>query len=110
MKEEHLKIANETFQGCDIKMTTDGHRHLGGVVGSKENKEEFLILKVSEWVKQLEALTNFACTENHTAFSTFIHGLRHHYTYFMRTILGISYLLKPPDFSVDTFIKVLLQR
>ena len=27
-----------------------------------------------EWVKQLEILTNFACTEPHAAFSGFIHG------------------------------------
>ena len=64
-----------------IKITTDGHRHLGAVVGSNENKEEFVIAKVSEWVKQQEVLTNFACSEPHAAFSGFIHGLRHRYTF-----------------------------
>ena len=39
----------------------------------------------------------------------FIHGLRHRYTYLMRTIPGISHLLKPLDDATDTFIKVLLQ-
>ena len=63
---------------------------LGTVVGSNDNKEEFVLAKVSEWVKQLEVLTNFACTEPHAAFSGFIHGLRHRYSYFMRTIPGIS--------------------
>ena len=63
---------------------------LGTVVGSNDNKEEFVLAKVSEWVKQLEVLTNFACTEPHAAFSVFIHGLRHRYSYFMRTIPGIS--------------------
>ena len=63
---------------------------LGTVVGSNDNKEEFALAKVSEWVKQLEVLTNFACTEPHAAFSGFIHGLRHRYSYFMRTIPGIS--------------------
>ena len=56
------------------------------VIGSNENKEELVIAKVSKWVKQLEILPNFACTEPHTAFAGFIHGLRHQYTYFMRTI------------------------
>ena len=64
--------------------------HLGTVVGSNDNKEEFVLAEVSEWVKQLEVLTNFACTEPHAAFSGFIHGLRHRYSYFMRTIPGIS--------------------
>ena len=80
----------------------------GAVVGLNENKEEFIIPKVSEWVKQLKILTNFACTEPHAAFSGFIHGLRHCYTYFMRNIPGISHLLKPLVDAIHSFIKVLL--
>ena len=109
MKEEYIEIANEIFQVYNIKITTDGHRHRGDVVGSNENKEEFVISKVSERVKQLEVLTNFACPEPHAAFSGFIHGLRHRYTYFMRINLGVSHLLKPLDDAIDIFIKVLLQ-
>ena len=42
--------------------------------GSNENKKEFVIAKVSKWVKQLEVLTNFACPEPHTAlFETSLH-------------------------------------
>ena len=100
IKEEYIQIAKETL--------TDGHRHLGAVAGSNENKEVFVIAKVSGWVKQQEILTKFARTEPHAAFSGFIHGLRHGYTYFMRTLPGISHLLKPRDDAIDTFIKVLL--
>ena len=82
---------------------------LGAVVGSNENKEVFVIAKVCEWVKQLEILTKFACTKPRAAFSGFIHGLRYRYTYFMRTVPGISHLLKPLDDAIDTFIKLLLQ-
>ena len=64
---------------------------------------------MSEWIKKLEILTEFACTEPHAAFSGFIHGLRHRYTYFMRTVPGVSHLLKPQDDAIDTFLKVLLQ-
>ena len=100
IKEEYIQIAKETL--------TDGHRHLGAVAGSNENKEVFVIAKVYGWVKQQEILTKFARTEPHAAFSGFIHGLRHGYTYFMRTLPGISHLLKPRDDAIDTFIKVLL--
>ena len=109
MKEKYIEIANETFQDYNIKITTDGHGLRGAVVGSNENKEEFVIAKVSEWVKQLEVLTNFACPETHAAVSGFVHGLRHRYAYFMRTIPGISLLLKPLDDAIDIFIKVSLQ-
>ena len=109
MREEYIQIANETFRDYNIKITTDEHRHLGAVVGLNENREVFVIANVSEWVKQLELPTKFACTEPHAAFSGFIYGLRHRYTYFMRSVPGISHLLKPLDDAIDTFIKVMLQ-
>ena len=56
MKEEYIVVVNKIFQDYNIKITTDGH-HLGAVVGSNENKEEFLI----------------ACNKPQTTFSGFIH-------------------------------------
>ena len=103
IKEEYIQIAKKTFRHYNIKIKTDGHRHLGAVVGSNENKEVSAIAKVSEWIKQLEILTKFACTEP-AAFSGFIHGLIYCCTYFLRTVPGISHLLKPLDDDIDTFI------
>ena len=57
----------------------------------------------------MEVLTKCACTEPHAAFSDFIHGLRHYYTYFMKTVPGISHLLKPLDDAINAFTKVLLR-
>ena len=37
----------------------------------------FVIAEASEWVKQQEILTKFACTEPRAAFSGFIYGMRH---------------------------------
>ena len=88
MKEEYIEIANEAFQDYNIKITTDGEMRC-----SNENIEP-------------EVLTNFAYPEPHAAFSGFIHGLRYRYTYFMRTISGISHLLKSLDDAIDIFIKV----
>ena len=48
MKEEYIQIAKETFRGYNRKITADGHRPLGVVVGSNKNKEVFVIAKVSE--------------------------------------------------------------
>ena len=55
---------------------------------------------------------NFSCIKPYAAFSGFIHGLRHRYSFFIRTIPGISRLLKPLDDAINTIdaiIKVLLQ-
>ena len=50
---QYIEIANETLQPYKKKTTTIGHRHLGTVVGSNEMrvKEEFVIAKVSQFVK-----------------------------------------------------------
>ena len=34
IKDEYIQIKKETFQDYNIKITTDGHGHLGAVVGS----------------------------------------------------------------------------
>ena len=51
MNEGYTEIENETFQDYNTRITTDGHRHLGAIVGSNKNKKEFLIAKVCKWVK-----------------------------------------------------------
>ena len=106
MKKEYIQTANEIFRDYNIKITTNGHRHLGAVVGPNENKEGFVITKESEWLKKLEILTKFACTGPHTAFYGFINGLRRRCTCFVRTVPGFS---SPLDDAIDTFIKMMLQ-
>ena len=51
MNEGYTEIENETFQDYNTRITTDGHCHLGAIVGSNKNKKEFLIAKVCKWVK-----------------------------------------------------------
>ena len=38
VEQEYIQTATETFRGYNIKITTDGHCHLGAVVGSNKNK------------------------------------------------------------------------
>ena len=107
-KERYINQAKTAFKNSAIKITTDGHRHLGAVVGTQANKENYVKEKVTEWINAVNNLTKFACTEPHAAYSAFIHGLRHRFTYTMRTIPDISHLLKPLDDAIDNFTKVLL--
>ena len=107
VKSQHLEYASQVFSGSNI-IITEGHRHLGAVIGNETSKEIYVSEKVSEWIAQLEQLIKIAKTQPHSAFSAFNHGLRHRYTYIMRTIPNISALLKPLDKKIDEFIKVLL--
>lgn len=53
--------------------------------------------------------TTRTCTEPHTAFSGFIHRLRHHSIYSMKSTSQTSHLLKPLGDATETFINLLLQ-
>ena len=109
VKEQHLEAAKTAFHDSEIKITTDGHRHLGAVVGSVNNKEKFINEKVESWVNEVRKLSEIAHTEPHAAFSAFVHGLRHKFTFIMRTVPDISNLLNPLDLEIDRFIMVLMQ-
>jgi hypothetical protein len=108
VKEQYLENAKHLFSTSKIKITIDGNRHLGAVVGTEKNKEKYVSEKVSEWILQIGRLSEIAKSQPHAAFSAFNHGLRHRYTYLMRTIPGISSMLTPLDEAIDKFIKVLL--
>ena len=108
-KEDYLEQARQKFRNSAIKITTEGHRHLGAVVGNQENKESYVAEKVASWVKEIDMLSNISRTQHHATYSAFIHGLRHRYTYIMRTVPEISAILKPLDKAIDNFITVLFQ-
>ena len=107
VKSQHLEYSTQVFSGSNI-IITEGHRHLGAVIGNETSKVIYESEKVSEWIAQLEQLIKIAKTQPHSAFSAFNHGLHHRYTYIMRTIPNISALLKSLDKNIDEFIKILL--
>ena len=95
------------FAGTGIKITSDGRRHLGGVIGTSESKK-FIDEKIDEWCKEIEILSTIAATEPHAVFAGFIFGSKHRYTYFMRTTPNISQNLKQLEKSIrNYFIKSL---
>ena len=95
------------FNGTGINITDQGRKHLGAVIGSVDYKKDYMIEKVEEWVSSLRRLSMIAKTQPHAAYSCYVKGFTHKFTYFMRTIPDISCLLKPLDEAVDDFIKVL---
>ena len=51
--------------------------------------------KVAEWDKELEHLSIIAKSQPQAAYSDFINGYRHIFTYYVWTIPNIAHLLKP---------------
>ena len=60
------------FKDTDIKITSDGMRHLGAAIGSKDFKDSYVLQKIQEWIDSVERLTKIAVTEPQAAFSGFI--------------------------------------
>ena len=105
---ELLEEANDIFRGTGISITTDGSRHLGAVLGNISYRQQYITELVEDWMKQLTKLIEFAKSQPQAAYAAYTHGLRHKFTYFLRTIPDISDNLKPIDELIsDQFIPTL---
>jgi len=58
-------------------------------------------------MSSMQKLSNIAKTQPQVAYSCYVKGFVHKFTYFMRTIPDISALLRPLDEAIDTFVKIL---
>ena len=97
----HMQTETEqSFQGTGINITTDGQRHLGASLGTYSYREQFIYGKVEAWVKQINTLAMIAKIDPHCAYAGYTHGLRHKFTYTMRTIPDIGSLLQPLEEAI----------
>ena len=85
----------EMFAGTDINITTEGRKHLGAALSSRSYLEQYMGGKVEDCVGELIRLAEFARSRPQASYATFTFGLRHRWTYFMRTLPDIENLLQP---------------
>ena len=95
VKEDHLEEAKAQFNNSGVSITTDGKRHLGAAVGTSQFVSGYVQHKVIEWVNEVERLSSIAVTQPHAAYAAFTHGLKHKWTYLIRTIPNIDDQLQP---------------
>ena len=84
VKPEKERPAKEIFSKTTINIT--GRKHLGAALGSTDFFEEYVDEKVEEWVAQVTRLAEFATTQPQSSYAAFVLGLRHRWTYFLRTL------------------------
>ena len=108
-KEQYLEDSKKIFEKSKINITVDGRCHLGAVIGSLDNKAQYVRSNVIKWIKELETLTKIAKFQPHAAYAALVHGLRHKFTFIMRTVPNISMLLQPLNEAINNFIHVLFQ-
>ena len=97
VKPEAYDKATSAFKDTDIKITVEGKRHLGAIIGSSEYKEHYVSDTVDQWCRELNLLSEIAKIEPHAAYSGFVSGYKHKMNYVMRTIPGIGHLMKRVD-------------
>ena len=78
-----LETAKQIFADSNIKFTCEGKRHLEAAIGTNEFRIQHLSEKVEEWCKEMKRLSALAKTQPHAAFSDYIHGEQHKFTYFL---------------------------
>ena len=111
VKPAYLSDAQWLFEGTGVQVTVEGRRHLGAALGSRLFTEQYVSEKVDSWSCCVAKLSDIAKVHPHNAYSAFTHGLCNKWTYFLRTIPGISSLLEPLEAVISSkFIPALTGR
>ena len=90
LKQQYKEYAERIFAGSNIKITTQGARHLGAVLGDISFTEEYLRNDVQSWKNQLEILSKRTEIQTQAAYSAYMFGFKHKFTFFLRTVPDIS--------------------
>ena len=109
VKPEKEGSAKEMFVGTGINITTEGRKHLGAALGSRSYLEQYVGGKVEDWMGEVTRLAEFARSQPQASYAAF--GLRHRWTYFIRTLPDIENLLQPLERAIsDVLIPLLIGR
>ena len=57
--------------------------------------------KVDKWVNEVTKLADFAISQPQACYAAFTFGLRHRWTYFLRTLPDIAELLEPLERAIN---------
>ena len=112
LKDQSLIMeAKRIFGGTGIKLTTEGERHLGAVIGSDGFRRSYVKKKVGKWIEDVEQLSIIGREEPQAALSGYTKGLCHRWTFLQRTVPGISDLFEPlEDVIAHKFIPAIVGR
>ena len=106
LKDETLMPkALEIFGDTGIKITCDGDRHLGAVIGSETFKDEYVSKKVAGWVEDVKKLSRFAIEDPQAAYIAYTKGMSSRWTFVQRRVCNTSKLFQPLE---DVIRQVLL--
>ena len=108
VKSELLAEEAKKVFGDEVNVTTEGHSHLGAVIGTKEYKDQYCGDKVLKWKKEIEALSEIAKNQPHASCIAFSKSYKSKFTYSMRTIESFEEYVDPIHEAInDLFLPTL---
>ena len=100
VKPDRKQAVMKMFRDTSINTAIDGHSHLGAALGSRPFLDEYVGEKVEGWVNEVTRLAEFAISQPQACYAAFTFGLRHRWTYFLRTLPDIQDLLEPLERAI----------
>ena len=100
-KPETHAVGKELFKDTKIKITNSGKRFLGSVIGTFTFKKQYVDEIVSQWISEIEVLSQIAKVEPQAAYCCFTTGFKHNVTYLMRTTPNINEELRRLDDAIN---------
>ena len=91
----------DAFKETAINETVQGQGHLGAAIGSREYVEEYVNDKVTDWISEITKLAEFVVTQPQASYAAYTFGLKHRWTYFLRTLPDIQDLLEPLESAIS---------
>ena len=89
------------FKDATVNVTIHGQKHLGAVIGSRKYLEEYVNEKMTNWVTDVTKLAQFALSQPQACYAAYTFGLKHRWTYFLRTLPDIQDLLEPLENAIS---------
>ena len=74
------------------------------MLGSRTYLEEYMRGKVEDWVEQVAKLAEFAAANPKASYAAFTIGLKHRWTYYLRTLPDIEELLEPLERAIGNVL------
>ena len=100
-KPEKEALVREAFKDTVINVTVEEQKHLGAVIGSRDSLQEHVNEKVTSWVNEVAQLAEFARAQPQTSYAAYTFGLKHRWTYFLRTLPDIQDVLEPLEEAIS---------
>ena len=104
VKSDVLAFDAKKVFGDEVNLATEGQRHLGAVIGSRQFKDQYCREKVLGWKGELEALSEIARSQPHATYTVFTKGYKSKFTYFMRTIESFEDYVDPIQEVIDDLL------